>query len=77
MSDTHYAMQCVPDAVLDADDRNGTQFVASGGIERLVSLLPARRPKRANQVIVENAILLLTGLLEINGSWHAVIITLA
>lgn len=57
------------DAVLDADERNGIQLVSSGGIERLVSLLPSKRPKRTHLVLVDSAILLLTGLLEINGTY--------
>lgn len=54
------------DTLLDSDERNGTQLVTAAGIERLVALLPAKRPKRTLTVVVDNALLLLTGLLETN-----------
>jgi hypothetical protein len=56
------------DTLLDADERNGTQLVTASGIERLIALLPTKRPKRAYTVVIDNVLLLLTGLLETNGA---------
>ncbi len=54
--------------LLEVDERNGHQIVTAGGVERLIELLPARRPKRALLKAAELALFLLMTLLESHGN---------